>query len=300
MPLRARLLAFLNREVLKTEKPREPAPIHYSARYMTLDRLWAECALVGRTDNTSIDIDLVTNVQARARGYIIRKKIDTFWTHHVAASRIQAAWRGFKTRRKCAQRRRTLEYAANDRILQLERRIDQEAKSREAMEGRFEEVVDELRASKSAEERRLRKELEQMIVQILPQLVPQLLPQLVVVQHQASSGKPARSSKENSTPPPSNKPAPADPPTKAPAGPPCSRTPRAVASDHLAAKPNGFKVAPDQKAETAGVPSSVLVARVSLDKRTVLGPAKATTNVRSGKPTAVRKEPKPSLPIKML
>ncbi|RUP45704.1 hypothetical protein BC936DRAFT_147841 [Jimgerdemannia flammicorona] len=346
------LLALFNRhEALKTEMGEMKHVLRGLSRWhlgevdnrMTKFQAAARGYLV-RT-NPWIRELMLKEEPACARGYIIRKKVDTFWTQHVAASRIQAAWRGFKTRnflvpaiifrllRRRAQRR-PLECAPeadndhNDRVLQLERRMDQEAKSREAMEGRFEEVVDEvrllqeqvdvmqeeidlykekletadteMRASKSAEERRLRKELEQMIVQILPQLVPQLLPQLVVVQHQASSGKPARSSKENSTPPPSNKPAPADPPMKTTAAPPRSRTPRTVAPDRLAAKTNALKVAPDQKAATAGVPSSVLVARASLDKRTVLGPAKATTNVRSGKSTAVRREPKPSLPIKML
>ncbi|RUP48170.1 hypothetical protein BC936DRAFT_144872 [Jimgerdemannia flammicorona] len=157
---------------------RAPEPTDYSARYMTVDRLRTECALVGRTgvDPTKIDthpaIVFIVNVQACALRYIIRKKVDAFWIHHVAASRIQAACylfdttkicsrRGFKTRNflvpaiifrllRRRTQRRPLECAPeadndhNDRVLQLERRMDQEIKSREAMECCFEEVVDEV------------------------------------------------------------------------------------------------------------------------------------------------------------
>ncbi|RUP48172.1 hypothetical protein BC936DRAFT_144874 [Jimgerdemannia flammicorona] len=139
---------------------RAPEPIDYSTRYMTVDRFWTECALT-EVDPTEINTHpaiFIVNVQARALRYIIRKKVDAFWIHHVAASRIQAAWRGFKTRnflvpaiifrllRRCAQRRllECAPEAENDQVLQLERRMDRETRSREAMEGRFEEVVDEV------------------------------------------------------------------------------------------------------------------------------------------------------------
>ncbi|RUP47642.1 hypothetical protein BC936DRAFT_145498 [Jimgerdemannia flammicorona] len=215
----------------------------------------------------------ITKFQAAAKGYLVRKEPQF--------SRLL---------RKRAPK------ADNDLVPQLEQRMDQEAKSREAMEGRFEEVVEEVRLLQEQvdvmqEEMDLYKEkLETADTEILPQL----LPQLVVVQHHASSGKPARSSKENSTPPPSNKPAHANPSIKASIDPPCSRTPRAAVPDRLAAKLNAHKVASDQtKMTTARVPSSILVSRASLreGKRTVLGSAKATTNVRSGKSTAVRKPP---------
>ncbi|RUP45703.1 hypothetical protein BC936DRAFT_147840 [Jimgerdemannia flammicorona] len=167
--------------------------------------------------------------------------------------------------------------ADNDRVLQLERRMDQEIKSREAMKDCFEEVVDEMRASKSAEERRLREELEQTIVQDHP-----------------SGGMSARSSQENSIHPSSNKRAPIK---VSVTGPPPSRSPLPDPSDRLVAKSNAHKVVSDQtKVTTAGSPSSILVSgRASLreDQRTIFAPEKATTNVRSGKSVAVRKEPKP-------
>ncbi|RUP44668.1 hypothetical protein BC936DRAFT_149156 [Jimgerdemannia flammicorona] len=124
---------------------------------------------------------------------------------------------------------------------------------------------------------------------------------LVVAPHHSSGDKPGRPSKDNSTKPPSIKSAHSDLPIKASVGPPRSRTPHAVTPDRLATKSNSHKVASSQT--TAGVPSRIPVSgRASLreDRRTVLGPAKATINVRSGKSTTVRKELKLSLPIKKL
>ncbi|RUP48016.1 hypothetical protein BC936DRAFT_145069, partial [Jimgerdemannia flammicorona] len=83
----------------------------------------------------SARIVFVTNVQACARGYIIRKMVDTLRTHYIAASRIKAIWRGFKI---------------NSLVPEVDNdpRMDQEIISRKAMEDRSKEVMDEVRLLK--------------------------------------------------------------------------------------------------------------------------------------------------------
>ncbi|RUP19477.1 hypothetical protein BC936DRAFT_139312, partial [Jimgerdemannia flammicorona] len=134
-----------------TEEPvsfLSPKPADYSTRYMSVERLRAECALIGRTkfDPTQIDnhpaINFITNVQACVLRYLIRKKVDTFWTHHVAASRIQAAWRGYIIRNYF------IPEADNDWMDHPEADndwISEKIKSRETTGGSFEVVVGEVR-----------------------------------------------------------------------------------------------------------------------------------------------------------
>ncbi|RUO96862.1 hypothetical protein BC936DRAFT_141334 [Jimgerdemannia flammicorona] len=218
-------LALLNRhEALKTEMVEMKHVLRGLSRWH-----------LGELDNR------LTKFQAAARGYLVRM------APHLRKLRKDSWFSGL----------RALE-ADNDKVLQLERRIDQESKSREAMESRFEEAF----------------------------------PQLGVEQRHPPDGKPGRSSKKNNTHPVSNKLAPMKASVN---GLSRSRTPLAAASDCLEAKSNAHKVASNQtKVTTAGAsPSALFSGRASIreDKHTVFVPAKATTHVRFGKSTAVRKEP---------
>ncbi|RUS13978.1 hypothetical protein BC937DRAFT_94518 [Endogone sp. FLAS-F59071] len=132
--------------ISRISKPLPPS----ASRFMSVEQLRLQCARVGRTNSSSLATAnpgsfFVTNFQAHARGFIIRKLVDTFWVHYIAASRIQAAWRGYKTRNYMRRIQRRSQ-GVDARFTQLEQRMDEE-------EARMEGVVDEIRLLRQLEDR---------------------------------------------------------------------------------------------------------------------------------------------------